>query len=323
MVSSLRRFFLFIILGVLTAANTQASDINLIILFTNDHHGQVLPLQEPQPGNIGGGVARRHTLIREIRGKVGKDRVVLVDAGDLFFGTDFSESTKGEVDCAAYRLMGYDAIALGNHDFDYGINFLKQTILNYQTPWISANAVEQSTQQNFVMPCVVKTIGEVRVGIIGFPSEDAFKRSERRNARGLVFKTPGTVAAGLHSTLKNGVDVFVALTHEGVEADRKLASQAPYLHVIIGGHDHRVFDEALVDKKANGELAGPIIGHAGSRGLYLGRLDLTVLGNRQDGYRVTKYDYRLLPVTADILESAEMTALLEKYTRTINLEMMQ
>jgi 2',3'-cyclic-nucleotide 2'-phosphodiesterase (5'-nucleotidase family) len=318
MVTALRRFFLFIILGVLISATTHASDINLKLLFTSDHHGQVLPLQEPQPGNIVGGAARRHTLIREIREKAGKNKVVLVDAGDLFYGSDFSKSTNGEVDCAAYQLMGYDAIALGNHDFDYGINFLRKATLNYQTPWISANIIEQSTQQNFVMPYMVKTVGGVRVGIIGFSSEDAFKRRERRNARGLTFKTPNEVAAGLYSKLKNDVDIFIALTHQGIEADRKLARHAPYLHVIIGGHDHRILDKPLIEQKPNGELAGPIIGHAGYRGLYLGQLELSVSGNRQDGYRVTKHDYRLLPVTADIPESAEMTVLLEKYTHTIN-----
>ena len=66
------------------ATNATAEDISLTILFTSDHHDQILPLEKPLDGNIVGGVTRRHTLIRKIQEAAGKDRVILVDAGDLF-----------------------------------------------------------------------------------------------------------------------------------------------------------------------------------------------------------------------------------------------
>jgi 5'-nucleotidase / UDP-sugar diphosphatase len=301
---------LVVMLLCAAAPSAVAGGETLTILFTGDHHGQVLPLQEPRPGNIVGGVTRRHTLIQRIRREVGEDRVILVDAGDLLYGTTLSETTRGEIDCAAYQLMGYDAITFGNHDFDYGRDVFHECIRKYHTPWISATIFDTETWRHVVNPYRIKTVGEVRVGIIGFTGESAFKPEERARARGLAVATPTAAAEGLQSRLMQEADVFIALTHKGVAADQAFARRFPFVHVIIGGHDHRVLHQALVEKNVTGDLAGPIIGHAGYRGMYLGRLDIGVSGNRQEGYRVTRYDYRLLPVTADIPESAEMASLI-------------
>ena len=208
--------------------------------------------------------------------------------------------------------MGYDAITIGNHDFDYGRDTFQKCLLTYQTPWISATLIDLKTQQHFLKPYLVKTIDAVRIGIVGFTSPDAFKRKERKKAHGLTISSPVTAAQELQARLLQDADVFIALTHQGLEADRAFARQFPYMHVIIGGHDHRVLFQALVEKNKNGRHTKPIIAHAGHRGMYLGRLDITVSGNRQKGYRVTNYEYRVLPVTEDLPESAEMASLLAR-----------
>ena len=74
------------------ATHAAAEDIALTILFTSDHHSQILPLEKPLDHNIVGGVTRRHTLIQKIREETGKDRVILVDAGDLFYGSSETET---------------------------------------------------------------------------------------------------------------------------------------------------------------------------------------------------------------------------------------
>jgi 2',3'-cyclic-nucleotide 2'-phosphodiesterase (5'-nucleotidase family) len=312
--------FACIVLLCASAGGAVAGNHTLTLLFTSDHHGQVLPLQEPRPGNIVGGVTRRHTLIEQIREEVGADKVILVDAGDLFYGTTFSEMTRGGIDCAAYQLMGYDAITFGNHDFDHGRYALQDYIHKYRTPWISATFIDTKSWRPFVSPYVIKSVKDLRVAIIGFTGESAFKPEERLRARGLAIASPDASAEGVHALLRQEADVFIAITHQGVAADRAFAVRFPYFHVVIGGHDHRALHQALVEKNATGDLVGPIIGHAGCRGMYLGRLDFTVSGTRKEGYRVTRYDYRLLPVTADICESAEMASLIAQIGRGIDPE---
>jgi len=294
------------------ATHAMAEDISMTILFTSDHHDQILPLGEPLDGNIVGGVTRRHTLIQKIREEIGKDRVILVDAGDLFYETSDSQTAKAEIDCAAYHLMGYDAVTIGNHDFDYARGTLQKCILTYQTPWISATLIDLETRQHYLKPYRIISISGIRVGIIGLTSPDVFKKKERRKAPGLAISSPVTAAQELQAKLRQDADVFIALTHQGLEADRAFARLFPYMHVIIGGHDHRVLFQALAEEYNDNCLTKPIIVHAGHRGTYLGRLDIIVSGNRQAGYHVTRYEYRLIPVTADIPESAEMASLLAR-----------
>lgn len=308
----LRYLIAFVFMVCVSAAHASAGDIALTILFTGDHHEQVLPLKEPSKGNIAGGVARRHTLIQELRREAGADRVILVDAGDLFYGTAKSGASRVDIDCAAYQLMGYDAVSIGNHDFDYGRETLQKCIHTYSMPWVSATLIDIETQRHYLKPYVVKTIEGIRIGIIGLTSPAAFKRKERKNARGLQIAEPAAALQELRAGLEQNADIFIAITHQGFEADRAFARDFPFLHVIIGGHDHRAMGQALAEKNTESGLAGPIIAHAGHRGMYLGRLDITVSGDREQGYRVTHYGYRLIPVTADIAESAEMLRFIKR-----------
>jgi len=293
-----------------------AKEAQITILFTNDHHGQVEPLHESDPSKPVGGVTRRMALIQKIRQEVGEKNVILVDSGDLFRGTAFSEMTDGKVDCAAYQLMKYDAIGLGEQDFDYG----KTTLLNYRKefglPWVSANVV--SAGQPFMRPYVLKSAGNIRVGLIGFSTQEALSVARRENVRGLVFNPADAVAKGLHSIFKKDADIFVVLSRLSDDEVKKFAKGNSYLHVILGGRSYIPLIEPIVTKAKDGTLVGPIIGQAGSQGLYLGRLDLSIEGHRDPKtknatYSITDYHYQLIPITEDLPEDPDMVALLDKY----------
>jgi 2',3'-cyclic-nucleotide 2'-phosphodiesterase (5'-nucleotidase family) len=156
------------------------------------------------------------------------------------------------------------------------------------------------------------------VGLIGFSNPDTPSLIRRENVRGLVFNPPGAAAKGLHSIFKKDADIFVVLSHLGVDADKKFAKDNSFIHVIIGGLSRTVLSEPLVVKKKDGSLLGPIIGQAGSQGLYLGRLDLMIEGHRDPKtknaeYSITDHHYQLIPITADLPEDPQMVALLDKY----------
>ncbi len=309
-------FFIFFGFVLISPRFLWGKEAQITILFTNDHHGQVEPLHESDPSKPVGGVTRRMALIQKIRQEVGEKNVILVDSGDLFRGTAFSEMTDGKVDCAAYQLMKYDAIGLGEQDFDYG----KSTLLDYRRefglPWVSANVV--SAGQPFVRPYVLKSAGNIRVGLIGFSTQEALSVARRENVRGLVFNPADAAAKGLHSIFKKDADIFVVLSRLGVDEDKKFAKGNSYLHVILGGRSQTVLTEPIVTKAKDGTLVGPIIGQAGSQGLYLGRLDLSIEGHRDPKtknatYSITAYHYQLIPITEDLPEDPDMVALLDKY----------
>jgi 2',3'-cyclic-nucleotide 2'-phosphodiesterase (5'-nucleotidase family) len=312
----LTRFYFLLLFIFYSPFVLCAKEAQITILFTNDHHGQVEPIHESDQSKPVGGVTRRMALIKKIRQEVGEKNVILVDSGDLFRGTAFSEMTDGKVDCAAYQLMRYDAIGLGEQDFDYG----KKTLLDYRKefslPWVSANVV--SAGQPFIRPYVLKTAGNIRVGLIGFSTQEALSVARRENVRGLIFNPPDAAAKGLHSIFKKDADIFVVLSRLGVDTDKKFAKGNSYLHVILGGRSQTVLTAPIVTKTKDGSLVGPIIGQAGSQGLYLGRLDLSIEGHRDPKtknatYSITDYHYELIPITADLPEDADMAALLDKY----------
>jgi len=301
----------------------QAKEGQITILFTSDHHGQVEPVHESDASKPVGGVARRMALIEKIRQEVGEKNVILVDTGDLFRGTAFSEMTNGKVDCAAYQLMRYDAIGLGEQDFDYGRKTLTEYRKEFGLPWVSANVI--SAGQPFLRPYVLKSAGNLRVGLIGFSSQDALSVARRENVRGLIFNPPDGAAKGLHSIFKKDADIFVVLSRIGLEGDKKLAKNNSYLHVILGSREQAGLTLPIVNKFKDGTVAGPIIGQSGPRGLYLGRLDLSVEGHRDPKtknatYSITDYKYQLIPITSDLPEDPQMVALLDSYRSKLKSE---
>jgi 2',3'-cyclic-nucleotide 2'-phosphodiesterase (5'-nucleotidase family) len=313
----LLRFFLpSLFIFVLTVPGF-GRESHFTLLFTNDQLGQVEPVRELDPGKPVGGAARRMALIEKIRQEVGLSNVILVDGGDLFTGTALSDLTKGEVDCAAYQLIGYDAVVLGEHDFDEGEKTLLAFERDYKIHWVSANVVERSDSQNFMKSYVLKRIPGLRVGIIGFTNPDTPQLTKRENISGLLFNPPSDVAKGLHSILKKDADFFIALTHEGLEADKKLAKENSFLHVIVGGYSRDVLNDPVIQTNQEGKLVGPLIAQAGSHGLYLGRLDLTVDGDKKHGYAIQDYKYELIPITSDLPEDPQMLALLDKYEKKL------
>ncbi len=296
---------------------SSAREVQFTILFTNDHHGQLDPLQVNDSTKPVGGVTRRMALIEKIRQEAGPKKVILVDSGDLFTGTALSSLTKGEADCAAYQLMQYDAVALGIHDFDYGKKALVEFNKKFRIPWVSANIVVRGNSQNFMKAYVLRYAG-VRIGIIGYSNPETPSLTRRENVSGLIFNPAGAAAKGLHSILKKDADVFIALSQLGLDEDKKFAKDNTFLHVIVGGYSHTLLTEPVVEKNKDGAIAGPIIVQAGSQGLYLGRLDLTLDSQRdpktkKEEYWVSDYKYQLIPITSDLPEDPKMTALLERY----------
>ncbi|WP_252177779.1 bifunctional 2',3'-cyclic-nucleotide 2'-phosphodiesterase/3'-nucleotidase [Endozoicomonas sp. 4G] len=246
---------------------SQASTIELRVLETTDIHTNIMDFDyyKGQPTNQFG-YARVATLIREARAEV--ENSVLVDNGDLIQGSpmgDFMADNglkKGDVHPVykAMNLMDYDVGNIGNHEFNYGLDFLDKAISGANFPYISANVYDAKTGQHFFKPYLIKeqqftdTEGKtqtVKVGYIGFVPPQIMVW-DKKNLEGKVIAKDITETAKelVPQMKKEGAEVIIAIPHSGVSQEPYKAmmensvyylTQVEDIDAIMFGHSHAVF----------------------------------------------------------------------------------
>lgn len=245
----------------------------IVILHTNDTHSQV----EPIAGKNTGGYARRMGVINEIR-KVEK-HVLLLDAGDFSQGTPYFNFYNGRIEAHALRMMGYDAITFGNHEFDNGMDTLAVVLRDAKLPMVIANYDLSNTPlKDLVAPYKIFKKGGVKIGVFGM-GVNLNGLTFKKNIEGLILKDHINTALTMSDFLRNNkqCDVVICLSHLGVTkpesevTDYELAAASRNIDVIIGGHSHKLIENEKV-KNADGKPV--IIAQMGKSGVNLGRIDL-------------------------------------------------
>jgi len=293
-------------LSVLGLAQTKT----LTILHVNDTHSALLPFGNPSfPGPFAwlaathgraavvresGGIARMATLIKKIRAM--KKDVLALHAGDVFVGSFEFNKYLGYPELKIMENL-YDAMALGNHEFDLGLGALAGVVSGQLAggdpvalPLLNANIdFTDLPLDAMIQKSIIRTIGGVKVGIFGVVNEDAENYSAEVISRfsGNVYTVAGTQAGLLRAA---GCKVVICLSHLGRMADLLgLADLVPGIDIIVGGHSHDLFEEAVVRN-------GKIIVQAGDYGRDLG--ELTV--NYEAGKGVSFVDWYVHPVDSRI-----------------------
>ena len=262
-----------IFIGILVAARVAAvsarppgaapasRDVRLTILYTGDLHGRVHPVDALADADLGEGLARVAAAVKAIRAE-GRP-VLLLDSGDTIQGSPEQAlafaSGKDAIDpiIGAMNLMGYDAMTVGNHEFDFGVERLDASQRQAKFPWLSANTLMLGDRQAFP-PYVVKEIGGVRVGILGLTTTGTPNWVSPSLIEGLRFVQPLAVARHRVSQLREQerCDFVIILTHQGFERDPKtgeprggasgenqayaLATKVPGVDLVLSGHAHVV-----------------------------------------------------------------------------------
>jgi 5'-nucleotidase / UDP-sugar diphosphatase len=236
----------------------------LTILHTNDIHGRHRPFQvttgsaTSQSGDPGqelhtfdragevGGFAALATAIRRIRQERGEDRVLLVDGGDTFSDDLLGNLTEGDANIRFMNRLGYQFMALGNHDFDYGVERTRQLQEIANFPLRGANVIDEATGEPFLGdPTIVLHAGDLKVGMIALGYHNTHQTSSPKNVKGLQFKDGIEAVKRYLPELRQRSDVIVILSHQGTAMDRVLARTVKGIDVIIGGHSH---DEINAEK---------------------------------------------------------------------------
>lgn len=294
---------------------------SLTILHSSEHHGHALPIEQQGQKKVGG-MAGRATLIADIRRTT--DALLIVDSGDLLIGTALSSFFRGEPDIKAMNLMGYQAMAAGNHEFDFGLDHFRRLRALAAFPILCSN-ITSRTAELPCQPSVIIPAGDLSIGLIGLLGHKNFPDTFNRDvAKILEFRDPIETARSLARELKesNGVDLVVAITHQDTDEDLTLLAQVSDIDVIIGGHTEG-FDgfrttaaTRLVEALAN---PGPVFVKTHRLGRTLGRLDLLI--TKQPGVgkgaQVLWAKARNLLVTEERPPDPAVAALIESYSRNL------
>jgi 5'-nucleotidase len=249
-----------------------AEKVKLVILHTNDTHSQVEPTEiSSSKTSEMGGYARRIGLIDSIRNV--EKNVLLLDAGDFSQGTPYFNFFNGRVEMDAMNWMKYDAVTIGNHEFDNGIDTLAVILKVAKFPILSSNYLIEKTPLNGILkPYLILNRAGLRIGIITANVEPKGLIIES-NYKGLIYnnalKTANDLAAFLK--LKKHCNIIICLSHLGIKPDYELAHNSKDIDVIIGGHSHSLL-ENIKEKNASGKSV--IIAQMGKSGLFLGKVEL-------------------------------------------------
>jgi 5'-nucleotidase/UDP-sugar diphosphatase len=294
------RVFLFLVLFVSGSLLCSPTKQYLTILHTNDTHSTLFPYG---PLDGWGGIARISTLIKEMKAE--NSNVLTLNTGDVFVGTFEFNKYLGYPELKIMEGL-YDAICLGNHEFDLGLEALLG-ILSGQLgggqpvgfPILCANVNLEGIPflKNFVKPYITKQVGGLKVGLFGVVNYDQLNYSPEVYA---LLSDPFAAAgqAVLDLKFQEGADIVICLSHLGKMYDEAGLSQVPGIDIIVGGHTHDALFQPLV-------VNDKIIVQAGEFGHYLGYLTV-----EYDGTQVNLLNGGLLVVDKNVRKDPALLATL-------------
>lgn len=246
--------------------------VQLTLLHINDFHGHLLPQFDKSISDTTpmGGAGRLAQLIAEERGK-NPDGVVLLSAGDMFQGTPVSNVFHGQSVIEVMNYLKFDAMTLGNHEFDWGLDALRQLAATAAFPFLAANIRdEQGSGLALTRPYLILERKGFKLAVIGTTTPDTTFTTKPDHVAGLTFQQPVEVLPQLVQEVRNrGADLIVLLSHGGLDGDLVIAQEVPGIDVIVGGHSHTAVTRPL-------RVNDTVIVQAGSYGAWLGVLELEV-----------------------------------------------
>ena len=277
---------------ILLVSGAGAARHDLVIFHTNDVHGYAF-----EEKNASGDLTRvGYDRLKAIADAEESPRKLLLDAGDVLHGQAFATARRGEMAAIILSMVGYDALAAGNHDFDYGQDRLLDLAGKYRLNFLAANVTRANKKGVSILPAyLVKNFGDMKVGIFGLSTPETPTTTDPRNVIGLQFTDPIASAKNMVKLLKGeGVDLIIAVTHMGSEPyckpmSQTIAAEAPGIDLIIDGHSH---SEAIINVKRRDGGETLVV----SSGFYfqnLGRVDI----DRKKGGGFT-FSAQILPASS-------------------------
>ncbi len=286
-----------------STASVNLKTLAFTVVHTNDNHGK---FWRNKRGEMG--MAARKTLIDRIRTEVTEQGggILVLSAGDINTGVPESDIQEAEPDFIGMNMIGYDAMTIGNHEFDNPLPVLLKQEKWAEFPFLSANVFDKKTGDSLFEPFIIKKLEGVRVAILGLTTEDTETQTLEENIRGLRFEDAVDTAAFWVPRLKQDekADIVIALSHMGhypmarhgsnAPGDVSLAIEIDGVDIIVGGHSQSKLLRPDIKNST-------YILQAWEWGKYVGRADFIYQyieqpdGTHENGL-LKMVNYRLIPV---------------------------
>ncbi|MDX2437643.1 MAG: bifunctional UDP-sugar hydrolase/5'-nucleotidase [Acidobacteriota bacterium] len=303
-----------LITGMNAAMAAEPDSVALTILHTSDLHGAVLPFNDyaNRPSQRGS-LAQVATMVDEIRAEAGHP-VLLFDSGDTLQGSSFEQFVHvrwGEASPTIDTMnrIGYEAMAVGNHEFNFGLEVLRRAEAQARFPFLSANSLRVGTDEPAFPPYLVIEVGALRIGVLGLTTPNVPGWEKPENYAGLEFQPMDEAARKWVPILreKENCDLVVVLAHTGLEVDTETGTPngtahenftsrltgVPGIDLLLTGHTHKDIPPRLVN--------GVIVSQPRARAQLLTRIDLQLI-HGSSGWKIESWEGRndpSGPVAAD------------------------
>ncbi|HEX8177485.1 MAG TPA: 5'-nucleotidase C-terminal domain-containing protein [Pyrinomonadaceae bacterium] len=309
------------------AGATAAQRVQVVILSTTDMHGNIYPIDYYTNKPDGRGLAKLATAIKQARKE--SPNLLLLDSGDTIQGTPLAyyhnkkNNAPPDPMMLAMSALKYDAMAVGNHEYNFGLKNIEKARREANFPWLSSNTYKAGTEENYYAPYIVKEVNGVRVGILGLTTPGIPNWENPQNYAGLEFRETVSEARKWVPILreKERVDLVVISMHMGIEEDLRtgepnpssvpnenaavrIAREVPGIDVILMGHTHREIPSLFVN--------GVLLAQANHWGRHLARVDV-YLDKVGDRWRVAAKSGRTIPMDEKVQPDPEILALAKPY----------
>lgn len=260
-------------------AGSFKGEAKLVVLHTNDTHGHAL--QFANTVENGGGAAARLTMIKDVRKNY--DNVLVLDAGDVNTGRPESDMFDAEPDISGMNEMGYDAMTLGNHEFDKPLKILEKQMKMAKFPFLCAN-IKRADGSFIAKPYMIKEFKQgFKVAVLGLTTSETATIGNPDIVKDLVITDEVEAAKEYVSMLRDSADVVIALVHMGLYGEDNgsmvLAKNVSGLDMIIDGHSHTLTPAPITAIDNGSYKIAPIV-QAGQWGSYVGKAEFALNNGR-------------------------------------------
>lgn len=306
----------------------ESRGVTITILGTTDLHGNIYPIDYYTNQPAQRGLAKAFSIIKEIRSA--QPNTLLIDSGDTIQGTPlvyYHNRMKNEPPdpmMLTMSYMRYDAMCVGNHEFNFGMGVIGKARRECNFPWLSANTYRRSDGSNFFAPFVVREVAGIRIGVLGLTTPAIPVWEDVENYSGLEFRDGVAEARKWVDFLKGQqkCDLVVIATHMGLDRDPRtgrtwpqeipgentayqIAASVPGADVIFMGHTHRAVAQELVN--------GVLLTQANKWADHVARADIEMEPDGHGRWRVVSKSSRTIAVDAAVPPDPEVLRLVESY----------
>jgi 2',3'-cyclic-nucleotide 2'-phosphodiesterase/3'-nucleotidase len=303
----------------------------ITVLSTTDLHGNILPVDYYTDQPDARGLAKVASLVRQVR-KENPSGTLLLNSGDTIQGAPLAyvhntrNNTPPDPMMLTMSAIGVDAMAVGNHEYNFGLAVLEKARGEATFPWLSANTYDTRTGQTHYAPYIVKELQGVRVGVLGLTTPGVPSWDDPKNYAGLEFREPLAEAKKWVPRLRAEarVDLVVIAMHMGLEEDLAtgvsmpaqvpnenqalaIAREVEGVDIIVMGHTHRDVPALVVN--------GTLLTQASAWGRHLARADVYLQRDSDGRWQVASRQARTIPVTDLTPIDPEIARLAEPYDR--------